>query len=109
MTRAPNHKGRLELTDDGTMILSLDSEGNVLDQIEITPEQSALLQSKHEAAMQKINNQPQVSPNEERDVLETRQACMDWASYCEEQPDCFFWNCDDCFAFNGMGACYSYW
>jgi hypothetical protein len=47
---------------------------------------------------------PAVSTKREGSPVDKKApGCADWASFCDEPADYYYWNCDDCFRIN------SYW
>ncbi|KAJ5392438.1 hypothetical protein N7509_007928 [Penicillium cosmopolitanum] len=114
LTRDPDARGWIQLSDTGSRLQSVDSKGKVLDEIQLTAEQEADLRSKHAAKVEKVNANKIADPSAtstpkpSSDLEKKSPGCADWSSICDVTPDCYFYNCDDCFKINPIGVCYSY-
>lgn len=108
LERAPDHKGWLQLSENGDKLESVDADGVVIDAIDLTIKQRDEIQSKHEAALERLSGQETVAEKQDKGVAKIQAVCADWASICDVQPDCFFYNCDDCFKIRSVGVCFGY-
>ena len=114
LARDPDARGWIQLSDTGSKLQSVDNKGNVLDEIELTADEEADLRLKHSAKVDsaKLNangvSSATSTPKPRSDLEKKAPGCADWSSLCDVGPDCFLYNCDDCFKINPIGVCYSY-
>lgn len=113
LTRDPDVRGWIQLSETGHKLQSVNGKGKVLDEIQLTAEQEAGLRHKFASKVAGItgdvNSSDTSTTREERSVLDKNApGCADWASICDETADCYAFNCDDCFKINPIGVCYSY-
>ncbi|EAW17183.1 uncharacterized protein NFIA_005450 [Aspergillus fischeri NRRL 181] len=112
LARDPDSPGRIQLSNTGHKIQSVNGKGEVLDEIQLTAAQEAELRSSFAAQLDRVmagGDSPAVSNKRARSPLDKKApGCADWASLCVEPADCYYYNCDDCFRINPIGACYSY-